>query len=101
MGRAPISSSAAAAQASTISAAAKVHPDFPTEDASDGCPGGWYRSRFIDSLMPYLRRRDQHGGRVPNMILDRSDDDLIFELVQYAEDQEERYQMHREEVMNG
>jgi hypothetical protein len=71
----------------------------PTEDATEGCPGGWYRSLFVASIYPYLRRRDDHGNRVANLLLDRCDDDLVLQLVQYAEDEQERYKGWEAEQM--
>lgn len=64
----------------------------PPEDARDGCPGAWTRSRFIASVMPYLRRRTEGGGRVPNLLLDRCDDDLIVQLVNHAEHEQDAYE---------
>jgi hypothetical protein len=74
------------------------NPKRPTEDPADGCPGGWYRSRFVDSVWPYLRRRDENGNRVANPLLDRCDDDLIIALVLYAEHEDERWWAHRSRV---
>lgn len=92
MGRAAISSS-------DLPAGIKVNPKRPTEDAADGCPASWYRSRFVASMLPYLRRRDEHGGRVANLLLERLDDDVVVLAVQYAEDEQERYEGWRAEVI--
>ena len=62
----------------------------PYEDPEDGCPGAWYRTRWVDSVFPYLRRRTDGGGRVPNPRLDRCEDWLIESAVMYVEDEEER-----------
>lgn len=75
-------------------------PQQPTEDPADGCPASWYRSRFIASVMPYLRRRDDNGNRVANLILERCDDDLILQFVAYAEDEQERWESYRAETMS-
>lgn len=78
------------------------HPlNYPRETPEHGCPGGWYRSVFVTSIYPYLRRRDDHGNRVQNLILDRCDDDLILQLVAYAEDEQERWEGWRAEVMSS
>lgn len=80
----------------------RINPQQPTEDAREGCPGSWYRSRFVATLMPYMRRRAEHGARVPNLLLDRCDDDVIIQLVNYTEEQQEAYEamvlqeIHRE-----
>lgn len=50
----------------------------PLERPSDGCPGGWYRSRFVWSLNHYFRERVEGGQRVPNPLLDRCDDDFVL-----------------------
>jgi hypothetical protein len=42
----------------------------PFEPLADGCPGGWYRSPLLASLIPYLRRRVDGGARVPNPLFD-------------------------------
>lgn len=40
--------------------------------------------------MPYLRRRTESGGRVANIALERSGDDLIWEAVRMYEGFQER-----------
>lgn len=45
-------------------------PETPFEDPSIGCPGAWYRSPFVDSLWPYMRKRTRGGGRVSNPLFD-------------------------------
>jgi hypothetical protein len=77
----------------------KVAPKYPTEDPDDGCPAGWYRSLFVASLYPYLRRRDSNGNRVTNLMLDRTDDDVIVQLAMLAEDEQERWEAYRLEQM--
>lgn len=77
------------------------NPKQPTEDPTDGCPAGWYRSIFIGSIYPYLRRRDDHGNRVANLLLDRCDDDLILQLIAYAEEEQERWENYRAETVNA
>lgn len=76
-----------------------VNPELPFEDPAEGCPAGWYRSRFIASLLPYLRRRDGNGGRVQNLMLDRTDDEVIIQLAMLAEDEQERWENYRVEAM--
>lgn len=62
----------------------------PGEEPSEGCPGGWIRSEIVESLMPYIRRRTEQGGRVQNMRLDQCDDRLVMDAVLYFEQCEER-----------
>jgi hypothetical protein len=64
-------------------------PDSPFEPPENGCPGAWYRSPFIDSLWPFMRRRTKGGGRVPNPKFD-SADWFVQEAVAYYEQEEER-----------
>lgn len=72
-----------------------INPRQPPEDPDDGCPGGWYRSRFVLSIYPYLRRRTEHGDRVINMLLDRTEDELLLQWVQHVEDQQEAWESYR------
>lgn len=64
----------------------------PPEPASDGCPGGWYRSRFVWSLQPFMRMRAEGGQRVSNPMLDRCDDELIMQLVLHFEHEQEAFE---------
>lgn len=54
----------------------------PKEDLErEGCPGAWYRTLFVESLMRFYRRRDDNGGRVANPALDRCSDPLVHEAI--------------------
>lgn len=54
----------------------------PFEDiANEGCPGAWYRTPFIESLLRYRRRPCDGGGRVANPLLDRCADEWILDAV--------------------
>jgi hypothetical protein len=68
-----------------------VNPDMPHERTADGCPGGWYRSSFVDSIVPYLRRRTEGGGRVQNPRFD-SASWQIQEAALHVEHEQERRQ---------
>lgn len=64
--------------------------DRPHEDIErEGCPGAWYRTPFVASLQPYMRRFDANDGRISNPLLDRTSDRLVLEAVAYLEDAEE------------
>lgn len=76
-----------------------INPRQPPEDPGDGCPGGWYRSRFVASVYPYLRRRTKDGDRVQNLILDRTDDELMLQWVQYLEEQQESWESYQVQEM--
>lgn len=75
----------------------KINPKMPLEDPADGCPGSWVRCRFALSLVPYLRRRTENGGRVANPFLDATDDEFIWQLALYAEDESERHTLRMRE----
>lgn len=79
----------------------KVNPAMPFEEPEDGCPGGWYRSQFVVSLLPYMRTRAEGGARNSNPLLDRCDDELVVQLVMYLEHEQERQQAWREEQASG
>lgn len=72
----------------------------PLERATDGCPGGWYRSRFVASLIPFMRMRVQGGQRVSNPLFDRCDDELVIALVLYHEIEQERWEGQKEETIS-
>lgn len=62
----------------------------PPEDlACEGCPGGWYRSAFVESLLPYYRRRDGKGNRVSNPNLDSCGDPFVVACILAMEAHEE------------
>ena len=67
------------------------------EPAADGCPGGWYRGAYLESVLRYARRRDGNGGRVANPFFDGAPWQ-IQEAVMYAEDEEERWHVYRSQV---
>lgn len=69
-----------------------VNPAEPFEDPLEGCPGGWYRSRFTDSVLAFARRRTEGGGRVSNPFFDRCEDELVLQLVLYLEHQQEAFE---------
>lgn len=58
--------------------------DEPKEDHGDGCPGAWYRSRFVRSLLRY-ERTSADGVLSENLNLTRCDDPLVLEAVQALE----------------
>lgn len=56
----------------------------PRDDHREGCPGAWYRSGFCDSLHKYERHLTD-GGYSANPLLDRCDDRLVLEAIQFLE----------------
>lgn len=74
---------------------------MPHEDPYEmGCPGAWYRSPFVLSLMRFYRDRDQQGNRIANPALDHCEDPLVHEAIVLLERYEESaigewlYQIH-------
>lgn len=76
----------------------RQNPRQPFEDLDEGCPGAWVRCVFAASLLPFLRRRTEGGGRVPNPLLDATDDDFVRACVLYYEEQSERWHNFRIEI---
>lgn len=70
----------------------------PVEDDDSGCPGGYQRCRLVWGVMRFYRRRVEGGGRVPNPLFDRLDDELVIEAVLHLEREEERAACERERV---
>jgi hypothetical protein len=70
-----------------------LQPDRPFEAAADGCPGAWYRTRFVESLLPYLRRPVDGGGRVPRQRFDQATWQ-VQEAVEYFEGEQARASAH-------
>ena len=64
----------------------------PNEDIeNEGCPGAWYRTPFIESLLRYRRTACGDGGRVPNRLLDLCDDELVIEAINILEAHEDAW----------
>jgi len=77
----------------------RVHPEEPHEPTADGCPGGWYRTAFANSVAPYLRRRVDNGARVPNYRFDDpSTPWQVKEAAVYYEQEQERWYCWRDKV---
>lgn len=65
------------------------------EDPVDGCPGGDQVSRIATELVPYYRRSDGNGGRIPNQLLDRCEDPVVIAGVHYYEMHEDLCRAYR------
>jgi hypothetical protein len=74
-----------------------IMPDEPFEDPTDGCPGGWYRSPYADSVARYRRRRVENGARVPNPLFDRAAWQIQAAAMWYEHEQE-RFSAYRSRV---
>lgn len=67
-----------------------AHPHEDIEN--DGCPGAWYRTAFVQSLLRYRRRPCEGGGRVSNPLLDRCADEWLLDAVAELERWEDAWQ---------
>lgn len=74
-----------------------VDPDHPPEEPRDGCPGGWYRTPYVDSVLVYLRTRAENGARNQNHYLDATTDRRVLDAVYYVEREQERVFAYRAE----
>lgn len=63
----------------------------PPEEPENGCPGAWYRTAFVASVLRYRRRADGNGGRVPNRLLELCADELVIEAVETLETHEDAW----------
>lgn len=50
--------------------------EHPPEPFTEGCPGAWYRSPFLQSLIRYMRQENRS-----NPLLDRCDDPLVHAAI--------------------
>ena len=75
--------------------------ETPCESHDDGCPGAWYRCRFVQSLGPYERHSDANGGLSDNIRLSRCQDPLVLDAIQYLEDERSRALAHQRERMSS
>lgn len=57
--------------------------------AEMGCPGAHYRTGWVESVLRYYRRRDDHGNRVENPLLAQCNDPLVIEAVLLLENYED------------
>lgn len=72
--------------------------DMPLERPEvDGCPGGWYQTAWVESVLRYARRSDGEGGRIPNRLLDLCTDELVIEAVERLEVHEDAWRAERQE----
>ena len=70
-------------------------PDHtPPETHEDGCPGAWYRSRFVLSLLKYERPWGQDGPVSENIRLTRCADNLVLDAIQALETERARAHAH-------
>lgn len=75
------------------------NPKMPPELPDEGCPGGWYRSRFVWSLTDYMRTRTEAGDRVGNPFFDTCDDPLVWAWILYFERQQEEMAGYRAQAI--
>ena len=75
----------------------RVDWEEPIEPAEDGCPAGWARSPFVNSVWRYVRRRTKDGNRVANPFFDRATWQAQ-EAAMYLEEEQERWNDYRQRV---
>lgn len=73
---------------------------MPPEPFEDGCPGSWYRCRFVESLLRY-QRPHANGVFSSNPHLDRCDDGLVHAAVRLWEQHSLRVSMRAMEIAEG
>lgn len=71
-------------------------PMRPGESHEDGCPGGWYRSPFVISLLKY-ERHFLGDSFCENLTLTRCDDRLVLEATHRLEQERLRARSHEDE----
>jgi len=74
--------------------------EHPPEPLADGCPAGWIISPFAESVLSYVRRRTDGGGRVDNPKFSALADRVAQEAVAYYESQQERLIAHRNKLIS-
>ncbi len=72
----------------------------PKETHDEGCPGAWYRTRFVRSLIPYERVSSSDGVLSENIRLSRCDDPLVIDAVQYLEIERARARSHFQDKLS-
>jgi len=55
---------------------------YPREDPDEGCPGAWYRTPFVESVLRYWRSRDASGAHQKSRLLEMCTDELVIEAVE-------------------
>ena len=60
----------------------------PAEPPEDGCPGGWARCRFAESLLRYRRARTEGGAHDMNPLVHHQTPTHILDALSYYEGQE-------------
>jgi len=79
----------------------KVNPLDPPEPFEEGCPGAWYRCRFVRSLFRYERAAGEQGTLSSNPLLDRTDDPLVLDAERYLQNERARARSHDTRRMNA
>lgn len=57
----------------------------PPEDLNEGCPGGWARSKFALSFMPFMRTRLENGAHDSNPRVGPDTPPHILDALRYFE----------------
>ena len=75
-------------------------PERPRDSHDEGCPGAWSRCGFVTSLQKY-ERFIRDNDTIPNLLLDRCDDPLVLEAIQFIEGERLRWRWHRDGERNA
>jgi hypothetical protein len=68
--------------------------EYPPETHEDGCPGAWYRCRFILSLLRYERPWGDGRAASENINLTRCTDPLVIDAIHAMETERARAHAH-------
>lgn len=80
-------------------AVSEAEEEIP-ESNDDGCPGGWYRTAFCYSVYRFLRPHAD-GVYSASPHLDRCNDRLVLDAVQYFEVEQGRARAHANELIDA
>lgn len=73
----------------------------PREPVDEGCPGAWYRCRFVDRLIQYFRPVTAEGVYSSSPMLDRTHDPLVLAAIRYYEGQHGQAHARNMRVLHG
>lgn len=60
-----------------------VNWQYPPEDPSEGCPGGWYQNHYIYELQQYLPNYNPDGSLDKSILLEGLNNWLVKKAVAY------------------
>lgn len=75
--------------------------EHPSEEPGEGCPGGWIHTRYVESLLPYLRQRTSTGLHDTNPLVHADTAPKVLEALRYFEAEEAAAHSHVNRVRYG